>query len=29
MIQIMPESGGKIIGVKPVGKLTDGDYQES
>jgi hypothetical protein len=28
MIQIMPESGGKIIGVKPSGKLTDQDYQE-
>ncbi len=28
MIQIMPESGGKIIGLKPYGKLTDQDYQE-
>ena len=28
MIQIMPESDGKIIGVKPIGKLTDRDYQE-
>jgi hypothetical protein len=28
MIQIMPASGGKIIGVKPSGKLTDRDYQE-
>jgi SpoIIAA-like len=28
MIQIMPESHGKIIGVKPSGKLTDRDYQE-
>lgn len=28
MIQIMPESDGKIIGLKPFGKLTDRDYQE-
>jgi hypothetical protein len=28
MFQIMPESAGKIIGVRTTGKLTDQDYQE-
>jgi hypothetical protein len=28
MFQIMPESEGKIIGLRATGKLTDQDYQE-
>jgi hypothetical protein len=28
MFQIMPESQGKILGVRATGKLTDQDYQE-
>jgi hypothetical protein len=28
MVQIMPESAGKIIGLRATGKLTDQDYQE-
>ena len=28
MLQIMPESDGKIIGLRIAGKLTDRDYQE-
>jgi hypothetical protein len=28
MFQIMPESAGKIIGVRASGKLTDRDYRE-
>jgi SpoIIAA-like len=28
MFQVMPESEGKIIGLKASGKLTDHDYQE-
>jgi hypothetical protein len=28
MFQIMPESGGKIVGLRATGKLTDQDYQE-
>jgi SpoIIAA-like len=28
MIQIMPESEGKVIGLKTSGKLTDQDYKE-
>jgi len=28
MFQIMPESEGKIIGLRATGKLTDEDYQE-
>ena len=28
MFQIMPESDGKIIGIRASGKLTDQDYKE-
>lgn len=28
MVKIMPESEGKIIGLRTTGKLTDQDYQE-
>jgi len=28
MFQIMPESQGKILGLRATGKLTDQDYQE-
>lgn len=28
MLEIMPESQGKIIGLRVAGKLTDRDYQE-
>jgi SpoIIAA-like len=28
MFQIMPESEGKVIGLRATGKLTDQDYQE-
>ena len=28
MLQIMPESEGKIIGLRVAGKLTDRDYKE-
>jgi hypothetical protein len=28
MVQIMPESQGKILGLRATGKLTDQDYQE-
>jgi hypothetical protein len=28
MFQIMPESDGKIIGLRVTGKLTDQDYQK-
>jgi hypothetical protein len=28
MFKIMPESEGKIIGIRATGKLTDQDYQE-
>ena len=27
MFQVMPESAGKIVGVRATGKLTDQDYQ--
>ena len=28
MFQIMPESAGKIVGIRASGKLTDQDYKE-
>jgi len=28
MIEIMPESAGKIVGVKATGRLTDADYKD-
>ncbi len=27
MFQVMPESAGKIMGIRATGKLTDQDYQ--